>query len=340
MKIHSTVLAAAFCIACVAPALAQPVISAKSGVIAHVQGTVHLGSEALEPSMTRFPDMKEQSVLRTEDGRAEVLLTPGVFLRLGEQGVVRMITNRLIDTRIELLSGSAVIEVDDLAKDTALTVVWKDATVGFDKTGLYRFDSEPARLRVFKGEAKVENGGSTVEVSGGKVWSYGATALQKFDTDDTDSLDNWSQRRSQYVALANISAAKYYRDNPNKWTLSQTSWIWNPFLGVYTLMPVNGRFRSPYDCRYMMRVYGDFGCYFWSPGTVTQVYYQPVAPQMPTAASYGYQTMAPTSSGYSGAVASAPVSSAAPAASSGSTAASSSSSSTVGHGSAGSGGRR
>ena len=34
-----------------------------------------------------------------------------------------MISNRLIDTRIELLTGSAVMEVDDIAKDAAVTVV-------------------------------------------------------------------------------------------------------------------------------------------------------------------------------------------------------------------------
>src|SRR5690348_7131968 len=104
-------------------ASAQPVISAKSGMVAKVQGSVFLDNQALEDSATHFPDVKEKQVVRTEDGLVEVLLTPGVFLRMGEHSSVRMISNRLIDTRVELLTGSAVVESDDVAKDTSVTIV-------------------------------------------------------------------------------------------------------------------------------------------------------------------------------------------------------------------------
>src|SRR5690349_14786797 len=126
------------------PALAQPVIGAKSGVVNIAEGKVYLGDQLLELQPTQFPDIKENTILRTEEGRAEVLLTPGVFLRVWENSSFKMISNRLIDTRIELLSGSAVIEADDIAKDTALTVVCKDGTITLSKVGLYRFDMDPA----------------------------------------------------------------------------------------------------------------------------------------------------------------------------------------------------
>jgi len=103
-------------------ASAQPVISAKSGVIAYIEGKVFLGDQAIEYSVTRFPDIKENQVVRTEDGRAEILLTPGVVLRLGENSSLKLLTNRLIDTRLELLTGSAVVEADDIAKDTAVSI--------------------------------------------------------------------------------------------------------------------------------------------------------------------------------------------------------------------------
>ena len=85
------------------PACAQPVISAKSGLVAYVQGEVFLGDQPVESSLTSFPEVKEKMVLRTAEGRAEVLLSPGVFLRMGENSSFRMIANRLIDTRLELL---------------------------------------------------------------------------------------------------------------------------------------------------------------------------------------------------------------------------------------------
>src|ERR1035437_1431969 len=141
------------------PALAQPVISAKSVLISYVEGKVYLGEQVVEASPTHFPDVKENTVVRTAEGRAEVLLTPGVVLRLGENSSFKMITNRLIDTRLELLTGSAVMEADDIAKDTNVTLVCSDAIVLLGKKGLYRFDNTPARLRVFDGLASVQMAG-------------------------------------------------------------------------------------------------------------------------------------------------------------------------------------
>src|SRR5450432_44151 len=148
-------------------ASAQPVISAKAGTIAKVEGQVYLGDQLVEDSLTKFVDIKENGVVRTEDGRAEVLLTPGTVLRLGEKSSFKLVTNRLIDTRLELLTGSAVIDAADIAKDTNLTVVCKDGTIALSKAGLYRFDAEPARLRVFAGVADVQIGGQRVEVGAG-----------------------------------------------------------------------------------------------------------------------------------------------------------------------------
>jgi len=71
------------------PALAQPVISAKSGLISYVEGKVYLSDQIVEPSPTHFADVKENAVVRTAEGRAEVLLTPGVVLRLGENSSSR-----------------------------------------------------------------------------------------------------------------------------------------------------------------------------------------------------------------------------------------------------------
>jgi hypothetical protein len=333
MKLLSIAVLAAVLVAVALPSAAQPVISAKSGTIADVMGQVFLGNQLIEPSLTKFPDVKENEILRTAEGRAEVLLPPGVFLRLGENASFKMVTNRLIDTRVELLSGSSILEIDELAKDTNVTVVAGNATVGFSKAGLYRFDMQPARIKVFKGVANVEIGGQTVIVPAGKMLDFGGTAaLEKFSPDDSDSLDNWSRRRSEYVAQANISAANYAQQKyPG---LGASAWAWNPFYGMYTYLPFSGRLYNPY------------GYCFWSPSAVYQVYYNP--PRVNYGGGFGgyngaYTAMAPTSSGYSGTMASAPamssgMSTGAAAASSGSTAAASAGGGSVGHGSAAGGG--
>src|ERR1700722_10156466 len=144
-----------------AAALAQSVISARSGMIHFVEGQVYLGDQPVETKFGNFPEVKENGQLRTEDGRAEILLTPGVFLRLGENSSFRMITNRLIDTRLEFLSGAAVGEADDIGKDNSVTVVYRDATIHPIKKGVYRFDADGGALRVFDGLAEVTSGDQT-----------------------------------------------------------------------------------------------------------------------------------------------------------------------------------
>jgi len=281
---------------CAIPALAQPVISAKSGLISYVEGKVYLGDQIVEPSPTHFSDVKENAEVRTAEGRAEVLLTPGVVLRLGENSSFKMLTNRLIDTRLELLTGSAVVEADEIAKDTNVTLVCKDGTVSLDKKGLYRFDAAPARLKVFEGLASAQVAGQNVEVASGKMLGLGGTiaSVEKFDKADTDSLDNWSQRRGELVAMANVSAAKQVHDlgfgcagigympgasfapvtpvTPvTSASLSQPcmvnpcapSWRYNQWYGMMTYIPCGAMAWSPYGYQY------------WSPQTVLRAYSSP-----------------------------------------------------------------
>jgi FecR protein len=324
------------------PASAQAVIGAKSGVVNYIEGTVYLGDKLLEIQPAQFPDIKENTVLRTDEGRAEVLLPPGVVMRLGEKTSFRMISNRLIDTRIELLSGSAVIEADEIGKDTHVTVVAQNATVSLSKAGLYRFDMQPAQVKVFKGSADVQIGSDTVEVSGGKMMQLaGALAVaEKFNTDDTDSLDHWSRRRGEMMAMSNVSAANRARTSgwqmdpcSNVYGNSLGSWGYNPYYGLGTYIPCSGSIYSPY------------GFQFWSPMAVYRAYYAPRPVFNPGFGGGGrnpaYPTMVRTSSGYSGTMSSVASAPSAPAAASsaGSVAASSGGGASVGHGSGGGGGR-
>src|SRR5476649_320034 len=196
-------------------ASAQPVVSAKSGLVAYVEGKVFVGGQPVTPSLTSFPDVKEDMTLRTEEGRAEILLSPGVFLRVGENSSFRMIANRLIDTRLEILTGSAVVEADEMAKDTNVTIVANKASILIAKHGLYRFDMEPARVKVFDGVASVTSGEQTTPVGAGRMLSLNAgdtASVEKFNKEDTDALDRWSRRRAENVAMANVSSAKQVHD--------------------------------------------------------------------------------------------------------------------------------
>src|SRR5436305_6655024 len=123
------------------PVHAQTVIGAKSGVINWVEGDVFLADKPYVMQPSQFGEVKETMVFRTEEGRAEILLPPGVFFRLGEKSSFEMISNRLIDTRVELLTGSAAMEIDDMAKEASVTVLCKYVTITVSNAGLYLYDS-------------------------------------------------------------------------------------------------------------------------------------------------------------------------------------------------------
>jgi len=284
-------------------ASAQSVISAKSGLIHYVEGRVYLGDELVESTFGNFPDIKENGQVRTEDGRAEVLLTPGVFLRLGENSAIRMVTNRLIDTRLEFLSGSILVEADDLPKDNGVTIVYKDYSIKLQQKGVYRFDSEPAVLRVYDGGVIADLNGKAQEIKQGRLLAMdGELKTSKFDKDkETDALYRWSRRRSEYLAMANVSAAKSVRDSGTYWQSS--SWYFNPYFNMYSFVPGRGAYYNP------------FGFALSSPFTVYDYLYSPGYYYTGYGGSGGRisrgvsstsagATAAPTKSGLSGTVAS------------------------------------
>lgn len=242
---------------------AQHVISARSGLVHYAEGKVTVAGVAVpEKSFVGdFPEIKEGQELRTELGRAEVLLSPGVFLRVAEKSAVRMVSNKLENTRLELLAGTALLEVGDLERDQELAVQIGATGVEFPKRGLYRLDFDPARIRVFDGSAVALNGGQTVTIREGRqAVLAGVITPEKFGK-DTDAFHRWAARRSGYISMANLTAAKRVRDNDTPWRAS--SWVYNPYFGSFTYLPFRGTYQNP------------FGFAYYSPYSIEQVYYRP-----------------------------------------------------------------
>ena len=330
------------------PALAQPVISAKSGVVSYVIGKVMVGDEVVKPSETKYTEVKENAVLRTEDGRAEVLLTLGAILRTGDNSSFKMLTNRLIDTRVELLTGTHIVEVAEVQKDNNLTLVAKDATVVITKRGLYRFDVDQSRIKVFEGVLGVTVNGQSTLVGAGKMMDTATASVEKFDKEATDAMDHWARRRAELIAMANASSAKQVHDygctpNSNFAAVNNgastspcnnpcNSWRYNPWYGLITYIPCGANIYSPYGYRY------------WSPYNVMRAYYVPPPPIYNNGGGFGgncgsYSGMSQTSSGYSGAMSTSTssVSSSTAAVSSGTSTSSSAGSASSGHGASGGG---
>lgn len=240
-------------------AFSQPVISAKSGLVNYTEGKALLGGKDVQLKFGEFPQIPQGSELRTEEGRAEVLLGPGVFLRVGENSALRMVSTRLADAKVDLESGSAVLECAGLSKDEQLAFTLNGANISIVKDGVYRLDSAPARLEVYDGEARVTEGGQSQVVKGGRMLTLeGVATPEKFDSKTGDALYRWAKRRSEYLAMANVSAAKYAHDHSLSYT--SNSWIWNPWYGSYTFLPASGMLHSfwGYDYFSPVRYYSVF----------------------------------------------------------------------------------
>jgi hypothetical protein len=201
----------------VAPVLAvlaggQSVISTHAGVVHFFEGAVYLNDQPLESHLGRFSTIPQGGELRTEKGRAEVLLTPGVFIRVGEQSTIRLVANQLSDTRVELVTGSSVVDSAEPASGTSVKLLYKNWSVHFLEQGVYRINSNPAHMWVFQGKAEVSGGnqGDGLLLSRGMDVAFAPTLVpsQSSESDHPrDGLSGWADGRRQSISADNTIAA-------------------------------------------------------------------------------------------------------------------------------------
>lgn len=265
------VLLLALATACVPAAWGQSVLSAKSGTIHHVSGKAYISGVDLKPLKTgEFPALLETQVLTTEDANAEVLLSPGVFLRLGPDSEVKMVHSDLTDTELMLLKGSALVEAGEVPKGSRTTIVAGPYRASITKVGLYRFDASPERVRVFDGRLEVRltsdaANARPLTMKRGREVSGGDLTAAKFNAKSSDELFAWSRNRSAVVAMANASAARAAGSSGSFTRSSAGSWVFLPTFGLYTYLPGRGLYSSP------------FGYSYYSPSQYWYTYYAPQA---------------------------------------------------------------
>ena len=288
MSAQRLFLSAAVLAAFSVSAFAQSVVSAHSGTLHYFEGAVTIDDKVAEQHPGKFNEIKENSVLRTQLGRAEVLLTPGVFLRIGENSALKILDNRLLSTRVELLSGVAMIESDDRemsVKDPAVTILYKNYEIQPVKFGLFEINAEAGHLKVFKGQASVLAGGNRVVVKDGRMMPFSAALLtEKFDDKNVDDLYLWTRDRSAHLSAANMASARVLGNRGNGFQSMSGgyltgfnnnsgfsgNWFYNPYLGMYTYVPFGGTVFSPFGYGYFspssIFAYYAPGRYNWNGG--------------------------------------------------------------------------
>jgi hypothetical protein len=251
---------------------------ARPGTVNYAEGSVTLAGQSIGVRQIGQTEVAEGQVLATGRGKAEMLLTPGVLLRIGDNSAVKMISPSLTDTRVEVVRGEAMVEAAQVRDENRIDVVDGGVDVLIQKHGIYRFDADHPTVSVFDGKVKVLASDKGIEVGKGHQLALGEdTKPRSFNRDQTDSLYAWSKLRSSYLAEANMAAVQTVVVGGPGWYGS--GWYWSPWYRSWAFVPGDGYLLSP------------FGFGFYSPSywyTVGPVFRSP----------YVYRSIGPVRGGF------------------------------------------
>lgn len=254
------------------------VISAKAGGVNAVTGRATMRSHGNSEwqQLTIKEDLEAGDVVRTgQDGRVEMLLNPGSYMRIGENSEFELSDNSLQNLEVRLMRGTAIVEVTGLdGMELLINITTPHTRMAIVRRGLYRVNVVPGdatELIVRKGRVMLD--GSHTKVNGGNkvVFSNSSFSVAKLrDTDkkNPDNLEVWSKDRAKTVAQANrgftrrdMGLAMASFDNWGRFSpRSSGMWMFSPRYGCYTFLPFYGGWGSPYGSSYSNAFYGGYCC--------------------------------------------------------------------------------
>ncbi|HZP00789.1 MAG TPA: hypothetical protein VFD30_10885 [Terriglobia bacterium] len=262
--------AVAFLLALSAVGAADTTQMPPPGTLNYVEGQVSVEGQKQTPKSVGTTYLEPNQVLDTGNGNAEMLLTPGVYMRVGANSEVKMISPGLADTRVQLDSGSAMVEVDELFKENNVSVVVGDATTRLEKNGLYDFHANPASVRVLDGKAMVFEGDQQIKLTKGRetlLTEAQPLSKEKYNKQlvEEDPLYRWSKLRSEYASESNVETANALLMYGGWYG---PGWYWDPFWWDFAFMPGDGMFWGPFGGAFfspwwvgMAPYYGYYGGY-------------------------------------------------------------------------------
>ncbi len=222
------------------------------GTINYVEGQSAIGGQALGEKSVGSVELAAGQSLSTQDGRVEILLTPGIFFRVDNHSSVRMISPGLANTVLALEKGRGMVEVADIRPENNVRVGESGASTQLLKAGLYDFEADRGLISVFDGKAIVQVAGQQIELKSGRQLNLNATGklkARKFDKKTyTDDFYRWASLRSSYLAEANVDAARTYGGGVG-WSPTPfygNGWYWDSSFDAYTFIPDDGIFFDPF----------------------------------------------------------------------------------------------
>lgn len=270
---------------------AQHLISSKAGFVNRAEGKVFIlrqDSETGEKGRASLgTQMRDGDRIMTEaDSRAELLLSPGSYLRLNENSEIHAVTTSFMQMRFELVKGSVITEISTsteqvatINKNNPVELVTPHGIVSIAKDGLYRFDIAAdttlvqirqgelalgAREAFLSGKASKLGHGKAIRLDGSSTTK---DEIAKINKDVADEFDIWSFSRAQTLMAANLSALRRSRTT----SAMGYGWMYDSFYNCYTFIPGRGLYYSPYGFGFFnsfgsMYGYYPYGYYPYYPG--------------------------------------------------------------------------
>ncbi len=238
------------------------VVSAKPGGTSYLEGPVTYTKAEGKSGQLLVGDFVEAGfvVSTGSNGRAEILLNPGSFLRLDKNSAFEFTSTTLEDLSIKIHRGTAMFEVY-ASDDFKVNVTAGDSDFYLVKSGVYRVDVDgagKARLEVRRGKAEVGEVDATDIKKGRAAVSDGdSVAVSKFDK-SKDEFEEWSENRAKFIAKANerliardlgrrvLDSFRDYRWNCYD---SLGLWVFNRQLSSFSFLPFGTGWRTPYGHR-------------------------------------------------------------------------------------------
>jgi len=234
-----------------ASAFGQAANPARPGTLNYIEGQASIEGRPITPNAVGSTELQAGQYLSTANGKAEVLLTPGIFLRLGNDSTIQMVSPNLTQTEVKLERGHANVEVDQLYKQNVVLIDLDHGQTQLLQNGLYTFDADNSTVRVFDGKAAVYPGANLqadikpIDVKGSHelVLNGEPDKPQHFDKDKAQGdLYRWSSLRSEYLGEANVGLAEEYAGAADFYP----GWYWAGGPYGYTWLPGDGLFWSPF----------------------------------------------------------------------------------------------
>lgn len=251
------------------------VISAKAGGVNAVTGRATMRAHGASEwqQLTIKEDLEAGDIVKTgSDGRVEMLLNPGSYLRIGENSEVELSDNSLQSLEVRLMRGTAIVEATGFdGAELLINITTPHTRMAIVRKGLYRVSVVPGdatELIVRKGRVMLD--GSHTKVDGGNkvVFSSNSFSVAKLRDSDKkpDDLEGWSKDRSKTIAKANQT---FNRRDMSLAMLGYTSgwgrlspslsgiWMYSAGYGCYTFFPFYTGWGSPYGGYYNSLYPGD-----------------------------------------------------------------------------------